>query len=256
MKSNLIYFLAVGLALILVLAACGGEDSPTTADPLTPTSDVIQPGAVPATATTAPASSPSPKPTPTETPPTETPVPPTATPEPPTSTPTPPTPTPTIAPSATPTATQTAAVSPTGAAVAEPTATAVPPTATPSPTATPVAPTVTPPPPTATLVPSTANPTPEPITLDILTLAHQDKLIAVGTTITWINTGRLIHTTTSGVPPSNLSGLWDSNNLRRTRNSRLRSRRLASSTISAEDTPPFQKWPLRSLWRRRAARCC
>ena len=76
----------------------------------------------------------------------------------------------------------------------------MPPTATPTPT--------------ATLVPPTATPAPEPITLDIVDVELLDKLIAVGTTITWINTGRLIHTTTAGTPPSNLTGVWDSNNLR------------------------------------------
>ena len=208
MKSYLKSYLVVGFVLVIVLsAACGGDDSSETDEPLTPTSDVIQPAAAPATAATAPASSPSP--VATETPPTETPVPPTVTSEPPTETPEPPTSTavpPTATPSATPTASQAPTGSPTEAAM-ETTVTSVPPTATSVPG------TSTPLPPTATPLPSTATPTPETITLFIVNFAHRDRQVAVGTTITWINTSPSIHTTTAGTPPSNLTGEWDSDNL-------------------------------------------
>ena len=114
------------------------------------------------------------------------------------------------------------------------TPTAVSSTVTPMPTAaqatqTPV-PTMTPVPPTATAVPtSTATPaptntpaptsTPEPtatpvepaaeVKTNIVNFDYQDLTIGVNTRVTWTNQDEEPHTATSGTPPNNNSGIFD-----------------------------------------------
>ena len=125
-----------------------------------------------------------------------------------TPTPVPPTPTATPVPMSTPEPL-------TSTATPVPTSTPVPPTstATPAPTATPVPPTSTPTPtPTPTPVPPTFTPTPvpQPVTSDILNFRLQDLTVKAGTAVTWVQQDATIHTTTSGMPPNSLSGVWDS----------------------------------------------
>ena len=94
-----------------------------------------------------------------------------------------------------------------------PTVTPVPPTSTPTPapTETPVPPTSTPAPtPTATPLPPTATPTPPLVTSNSLNFRLQDLAIEVGTTVKWVQQDASTHTSTSGTPPSSLSGVWDS----------------------------------------------
>ncbi|MBN1657000.1 MAG: PD40 domain-containing protein [Anaerolineae bacterium] len=142
-------FLVPLLALVLVLAACGPEETPTEVARVKTETEV------PAV------SSPEP-PTATPVPPTATPMPPTATPVPPTATPVPPTATP-VPPTDTP-------IPPTDTPAPTPTATAIPPTDTPAPTNTPM-PEVSPTP-QAT---NTPKPTPKPKVGKILMTSNRDS---------------------------------------------------------------------------------
>ena len=50
------------------------------------------------------------------------------------------------------------------------------------------------------------------VTTEIRDFQHNDMTIQVGTTVTWLNQGKVTHTTTSGRPPEP-TGLWNSGNL-------------------------------------------
>ena len=156
-----------------------------------------------------PAPPPSPSPTPTPAPATPTPEPPTptTTPVPPTATaaaPSTPTPSPTAKTAVSPTVTPTGTLAQFTATPVSPTSTPPPPTPSPVPTATPIPATSTPPPPTAT-----STPEPQPVISPIIEFALQDLTIPVGTTVTWVNDGSEVHTSTSKESSPD-SVKWDS----------------------------------------------
>ena len=176
--------------------ACASESEPA------PTAAAPQPAAAQVAAPTAaappPAAAQVASPTPTTAPPSAT-----AMPEAPTPTPTPVPPTATTQP-------PSATTVPLAATAQPPPATAGPPSATAVPTA------AAAPSPTATALPPTPTPTTPPQSSQVQTIVSyidyfslENLTVNVGSTVTWDNKDRYLHTATSGAPGAP-SGLWES----------------------------------------------